>query len=127
MKRTAVAIAIALTGCAGSEGPTLTGSVDEPPPANYRELAREHMRTIMFDPYSARDPFIAKPKNGGSVLYPGWVICVRVNAKNSLGAYTGPQITAVTVRAGKVTVAQTDTGWMFCDGVEYEPFPELVG
>lgn len=83
------------------------------------------MRQVFIDPYSVRDAMIAAPKNGGSGLYPGWVVCVRANAKNRLGAYTGQQVTAITIRGGRVVQTIEETGWMFCQGVEYEPFPEL--
>ena len=35
-----------------------------PYPAKYREITREHLRTSLFDPYSARDFHVASPKIG---------------------------------------------------------------
>lgn len=123
----AASAALLLGACTGNEQLSITGTVDEPLPANYRELARAHLRSTLFDPYSVRDAMIAAPKNGGSGLYPGWAVCVRMNAKNRLGAYTGQSVTAVIMREGRVVHSVDETGWMFCQGVEYEPFPELEG
>ena len=50
----------AVTGCASTPTEANLG----PPPARYVEIAREHLRTSLFDPYSARDFQIASPKPG---------------------------------------------------------------
>lgn len=49
-----------------------------------------------------------------------------INAKNRLGAYTGQSTMAIIMREGRVVHSVEETGWMFCQGVSYEPFPELT-
>src|SRR5262249_55271923 len=98
--------AITTAGCqtASDQQPSTGG----PPPANYRAVAADHLRKSLFDPYSVRDAQIAAPKQaaGPSLnsdgFYTPWVICVRANAKNRFGAYTGPQHTALAVKGGQV-------------------------
>lgn len=125
MRCIAIAAAALLASCTGDEQLSITGTVDEPPPANYREIAVAHLKQTLFDPYTVRDASIAAPKNGGSGLYPGWAVCVRLNAKNRFGAYTGQSTMALIMRGGKVVQSADENGWMFCQGVTYEPFPEI--
>lgn len=126
-----VAAALALTGCQtdGGQG-TAQG---EPPPANYRQIAIEGVKSSFFDPYSIRDAEIAPPKRaaGPSLNEDGfttpWVVCVRANAKNRMGGYIGKRASAFAINGGKVVNVWTDpkaTGFL-CDGLAYEPFPEI--
>lgn len=49
-----------LAGCAATPTETDVGQS----PARYKEIAREYLRTSLFDPYTARDFGIATPKIG---------------------------------------------------------------
>src|SRR5690349_229557 len=66
-----------------------------PDPTKYRMAVRDYLRTSLFDPYSVRDAQIGKPSPGsihieGTLRHEaGWIVCVRANAKNRMGAYTG--------------------------------------
>ena len=128
----AVLVLIAVSGCATSD----TTQPDSAPPANYRALARDYLRTSLFDPYSVRDAQIAPPQWGDSAYLldpgPGWIICVRLNARNRMGAYTGYKEDALLVRGGKVTISSNAIGGgpspakiHSCRNAQWEPFPEL--
>jgi len=130
------ALVIALLSPAGGCATSHTAPPDSAPPANYRALAKEYLRSTLFDPYSVRDPQVAPPQWGDSAYLldpgPGWIICVRMNAKNRLGAYTGLKEDALLVRNGKVTISSNsivDTPSIpklhSCRNAQWDPFPEL--
>jgi len=91
------------------------------------------VKSTFFDPYSIRDAEIAPPKRalGPSLNEDGfttpWVVCVKANAKNRMGAYTGRKVTALAVSGGKVVNSwgETEYSQMVCGDVVYEPFPEI--
>jgi hypothetical protein len=114
MKRL-IGVCLILAGCATPADGT------GPYPANYRQIVSEHVRATFFDPYSIRDAQIAAPKaDGAPVLTPGWVVCMRANAKNRLGAYIGPRETAFIISGGRVVNTLEETGHLFCAGSRYE-------
>lgn len=129
------ACAVALAGCQTDGGGTATaaGSPAGPPPANYRQLAAAHVKSSFKDPYTIRDAEIAPPKlaMGPSLNSDGfttpWVVCMRANAKNSMGAYTGRKFTAIAISGDKVVnawEAPEATGFL-CADLAYQPFPEI--
>ena len=75
------------------------------------------------DPYTVRDSEIAPPYRSTKTFYDTWIICIRNNAKNGFGAYTGLQSTAIGVKQGRID--QVDNGRFDCDrqNLEYLPFP----
>jgi hypothetical protein len=130
-----VACALALAGCqTDGAGSVAAASADAgPPPANYRQVAAAYVKTSFKDPYTIRDAEIAAPKpgRGPSLNADGfktpWVICVRANAKNAMGAYTGRKVTALAV-SGDLVVNSWDEdhySGMVCEGTAYEPFTEI--
>lgn len=131
VRMTALGAALMLAGCQ-----TTTETVMEPvsaPPANYRQIAATHIRSVFFDPFSIRDAEIAPPKRGAgpSLNNDGfntpWVVCVRANAKNRMGGYTGRTITALAISGNSVVNSWDEAHYsrMVCDGAAYEPFPEI--
>jgi len=120
--------ALTLAGCQ-----TAAESVPSVPPANYRHFVAAHMRTSLFDPYSVRDAEIAAPKRalGPSLNADGfntpWVVCVRANAKNRFGAYTGRSVSAYAVSAAGVVNSWDEARYsqIVCAGADYGPFPEI--
>ena len=92
-------------------------------------MAKTYLRSTLFDPYSVRDSEIATPKLKGSFVLTdpseGWTVCVRANAKNRMGAYTGRRETVLLIR-GDVVVSSTEgPAPYYCGEAQYEPFPEL--
>jgi hypothetical protein len=140
----AAAFSAALQGCATAPNEANVG----PYPTAYREIVRDHIRTSFVDPYSIRDAQITEPnkigqlvKKGTLTQETGWAVCVRANAKNRMGAYTGIKSTVFLIRDGRVVesaddtpVALTDRGVLtitpiyikeHCEGAKFEPFPEV--
>ena len=129
-----VVTALALTGCAGTSSGIATGSTANAYPATYRNLVQQYTKQAFFDPYSVRDAEIAEPKkSGGPILVPGpmfaevWVVCVRANAKNRMGAYTGMTETAFLIYDNRVVNTLSNPSWSwFCSDAKYQPFPEIT-
>ncbi len=124
-------VGLALAGCVSTPQPTAeTG----PLPARYREMARDYLRKTLFDPYSVRDAEIAEPEVKSSIYLidpaPGWTICVRYNARNRMGAYTGLKENALLVRGDRVTISLNELTTPaptigMCRAAKWAPFPEL--
>ena len=98
-------------------------------------MAKEYLRRSLFDPYSVRDAEIAEPKVMTSFYLldpaPGWTICVRLNAKNRMGAYTGITEDVLLVRGDRVTISSNELTKAptpsigVCRDAKWAPFPEL--
>lgn len=124
-------IGLALASCVSTPQPSPeTG----PFPTRYREMAKEYLRRTLFDPYSVRDAEIAEPAVKASIYLldpaPAWTICVRLNAKNRLGAYTGISEDALLVRGDRVIISLNELTRPsptigMCRDVKWAPFPEL--
>lgn len=125
---------VLLIGCAAT-GCVSTHQIDEPAPAEYRQIISRHIRENFFDPYSIRDASIAPPKRGqlsradAIAVEQGWIVCFRANAKNRSGGYTGQKTTAYLVRGGAVVTSHTgDDHYEVrtnCSSVAYESFREV--
>lgn len=126
--------ALFLAGCqTAAQGPSATQKASSAPPQNYRQLAVDHVKKSFFDPYSIRDAEISGPKlaAGPSLNSDGfntpWIVCIRANAKNQMGAYTGRKVTALAISdAGVVnTWDEAKFSQTVCSDVAYERFPEI--
>lgn len=128
-----IAVSVMCAGCATAPTVENAGA----PPTNYKEVARDYLRTALFDPYSARDMQIAPPKTGqvyieGTFQHAnGWAVCYRTNAKNRMGAYTGLKEAVLLIRDGKVVTSNEDTGHYDirtnCADAKYEPISLVDG
>jgi hypothetical protein len=122
---TAVAIAIfslSLAGC-------LTGQTAEEaklPLPDYRGLILSNKARLWKDADSIKNASIAVPRRSTGVM-PMWHACVRTNAKNSFGGYTGEKSMLIGIfdddRPPEVVMADAAG---YCD-FPHEPFPELNG
>ena len=132
----AILIAFFVSSCVTTDAPP---PADDPFPANYRALIAAHKSDIFKDPDSVRDASISAPKRAsGPYLSPEgfltpWIVCVRANAKNSFGAYTGKSTMAVLFSKGAYLETKDydgkygHVGAQWCmDHKAYEPFPELM-
>ncbi len=97
-------------------------------PENYRSQVAAYFRKTLKDPYSVRDAEISSPTsvfvgliNGGSL--PG--VCVKMNGKNSFGAYIGIKTVAVSFQNGAVS-GVGEPVFDTCRDVSYRLFPELM-
>jgi hypothetical protein len=114
-----------LAACNQTSGSVQQVAASEPPPASYREQVIARVKKSFFDPYSVRDASISQPIPGVSFYGAMNTVCVRANAKNRFGAYTGLKETAVIFRGGKIDTTNQEYGAMACTGAVYEPFPEI--
>jgi hypothetical protein len=119
--------AIGLAACATPPTSENAGA----PPANYREIARDYLRSNLLDPHSARDVQIAQPRIGqvyveGTFRHEnGWAVCYRANAKNRMGGYTGLKEAVMLIRDNRVVVSN-ETAMHYdirtnCAEAKYEP------
>jgi hypothetical protein len=120
-------ISTLLGGCQTAKGPE-GQALEAQVPANYRAQVAAYLRKTLKDPYTVRDAEISAPTtifvglvNGGSA--PG--VCLKMNSKNSFGAYTGLQIHAVAMRNGEVT-GMGEPLFDTCRNVTWSPFPEIM-
>ena len=54
-------------------------------------------------------------------------VCIRTNAKNRMGAYTGLSVTSIRLKDGVVVSALQDAFGCNDSRLVYYPFPELEG
>lgn len=81
-------------------------------PKDYEEIIKSYMNNILKDPMSAQYTFLGAPQiawtaYGGKKF--GYGTCVRINAKNSFGGYTGNQLSYFLIRNGSVVTALVGT------------------
>lgn len=120
----------ALAGCASapSEGTEIRADVrDEAAniaPANPRADILAFLRTYLNDPTRIREAGISDPvlKQVGPVRR--YIVCVRYNARNLDGKYSGAKERLVVFVTGKLDQFLEQPRDL-CTGVEYKPFPEL--
>lgn len=128
------ALSSLLAGCVGA-GQSTTAAA--PAPANYREAIVQSVKETFFDPYSIRDAAISQPMYATAVFdgvtpFPkrGWIVCVRANAKNRMGGYTGLENSVFLFDGDRIS--DTLSGPDFrgqvddhCADATFEPFTEI--
>jgi len=114
--------ALPLAGC-------LTGQTAEEaqmPLPDYKGLILSSKNRLWKDADSIKNASIAAPRRSTGVL-PMWHVCVRANAKNSFGGYTGEKSMLIGIyddnRPPEVVMADAPGYCQF----PHEPFPELNG
>jgi hypothetical protein len=153
MRWVSLIAALALAGCATSQGnaPTEQPSAPtsaaaspaaasaaptnvpnpDPLPKNYRALIVEYVKQHYVDPTSIREASIAEPFYGSPRLNlyggPLGYVCVRANAKTRTDIYSGLKTTAYLFHNGKIVDTHRDKmGLIICRApAPYQPFPEL--
>jgi hypothetical protein len=126
--------ALLLGGCLDPQT-VPSGQINAAPPVNYRQAIAEYTRTAFVDPYSIRDAAISQPfpiRHGLLGQDTVWYICIRANARNRLGGYTGMNETPIAFIGNQVDVPRSDAvrnnmGATICGPARYEPFPEIEG
>ena len=116
-------MAIAVSGCVTSEQKAqIYGSQVTAGPA-VRASAVDYVRKTFFDPYSIRD---AEISNVVTLLETGvQAVCIRMNAKNRMGAYTGLKATSLRLKNGSVISGVTDAPGCYAAELRYSKFNEL--
>lgn len=119
-----------LGACAGGSGEDLyfsrprNADAAQPFPAHYRAELLAFLRTYLNDPTNVREASISEPVQrhvGGTRRY---YLCVRYNARDSAGRYTGPADRAALYLDGRFD-RLIEKSQDFCPASAYAPFPEL--
>jgi hypothetical protein len=133
-----VSAALFLAGCSTTSTPPADSNAGAPP-TNYRAAAAAKAKQSFIDPYSVRDATISQPLYASAIFdgvtpFPrkGWIVCIRANAKNRLGGYTGQQYTLIAFKgdtADLVLSGPEYTGQLesHCSPGTYSAFPEIEG
>lgn len=113
-------VAITLAGCqTDQEAANL-------PPPDARAMILSHKGDLWKDPDSIKNASISAPWKGnfGSM----WLVCVRANARNAFGGYTGEKDMGIGIYpdGSKPTIFMADAG-NYCENRAHSPFPELDG
>lgn len=102
-----LALSVALAGCAAP----LAQDMGEQAPANYEAQIRARLVDDFVDPSSIRDAVISQPFPVNAVFdgvtpFPrsGWAVCLKANARNRMGGYTGRQPTLYLFQGGTVAL-----------------------
>jgi hypothetical protein len=120
-----------LAACAGGSGEEMyfsrsrTGAdTAQPFPANYRAELLAFMRTYLNDPTNVREASISEPVQRPIAGSRRYYVCVRYNARDSSGQYTGVADRAAFYLDGRfdriIEKAQD-----YCPATSYAAFPEL--
>lgn len=121
-----VALVIGLGACAVPD-PDINFRSDQAPqvfPANYRSDILSFMRTYLNNPSQVRDAAVTEPTQrsiGGRQRY---VTCLRYNARDSAGRYTGASDRLAVFFEGRFDQL-IERAAEHCSGAAYMPFPEL--
>lgn len=116
-----MALALACAGCVSDgQGSSTTSDI----PNDYRDMIARQKSTLFKDPSSVRDASIGYPKP--SMM--GWQVCLKANAKNGFGGYTGLNTYIVQLyRNGSPPILLPVTIYDGCGSDYYAPFAELNG
>ena len=125
-----VLVLLPLGACAGGSDEELYlsrsryANAAQPFPANYRAELIAFLRTYLNDPTNVREASISEPVQrdiGGMRRY---FLCVRYNARDSTGRYTGVSDRAALYLDGRFD-RLIEKSQDFCPAPTYAAFPEL--
>lgn len=124
-----ILLLLTLTACAGGEpayfAPSRLGrDVAQPAPTAHRAELIAFMRTYLNDPSGVREAGITEPflKDIGGLRR--YVVCLRYDARDFNGRYTGPVQKAALFLDGRFDQILERTGDV-CAGQSYAAFPDL--
>jgi hypothetical protein len=107
LKLIVVCAALCAAGCTTAPSPDVLASADYGTfPSNYLDVIHAYQETRLKDPSSAQTKVVIEPRKAwakwnNQTVY-GYRTCIAVNAKNSFGAFTGPKLTSVFFRDGRL-------------------------
>jgi len=124
----AILIGAALAGCSSVEkdysGPETQGGASVNVfPERYRAEILAYQRSYLNDPTGVRSAAISQPELRKIGNLERYVVCVRFNAKQPSGGYSGVREHMAIFLAGKLD--QMGATREECKNAAYEPFPEL--
>lgn len=116
----AAAIAAALAGC---QTDAQTAATADAPPPDVKAIILNNKGVLWKDPDSIKNASISEPQLSMGI----WHVCVRMNAKNSYGGYSGEKTGLIYVYTdGRPPWAVGDDA-PYCNKFPLKPFPELEG
>jgi hypothetical protein len=105
-------VSLLLVSCARAPTPEQIASADYgPEPQDPQSIAEEWVKGQLVDPYSAHfthGPLVKGYTHIFSNIAYGWIECGWVNAKNSMGGYTGMEPYFVTIHNSVVVQGYVD-------------------
>jgi hypothetical protein len=110
---------VALSACMTSEEFLQT---TRPPTKAQRAAIVEAARDVLLDPYSVRD---AEISDVGQLQDGRQFVCVKANAKNALGGYTGREALGVFLRGSQPVGSATTPVICNHPSLRWQRFPEL--
>lgn len=116
-------ITLYLSGCVSTETQLKIIHSQRTPSPAIKSAVIDYVRTTFFDPYSLRDAQISNV-----VTLPGTgldAVCLRFNAKNSMGAYTGLKNHSLRLQGEAVVSSLADAPGCANDQMKYTSFPQL--
>jgi len=125
-----VPLLLTLAACAGSgeEAPYFSrprrADTAQPFPANYKAELLAFMRTYLNDPTNVREAAISEPVQRPVAGARRYYVCVRYNARDSAGQYTGTADRAAFYLDGRFE-RMVERAQDFCPAPSYAAFPEL--
>ncbi|MDX8521127.1 hypothetical protein [Mesorhizobium dulcispinae] len=124
MKRlTVLSAALALAGCVTQEQVDKVVATQRPATTAEKSAIVSAARDYFVDPYSVRD---AEISNVVRLNDQGLeAVCVKANAKNRMGGYTGRQATSVRLLNGKPVGTLENAPACYLPQMRFERFPEL--
>ena len=133
----ALTLAVALTGCGSGRSREEREARINVYPDNYRADLLAALHTYVNDPTNIRDAYLSDPAIKPLGTQNRYVACVRYNAKNSDGRYTGNREVLATFVAGRFDQfvdlqlnpanqsSQATAMKELCAQADYKRFPEL--
>jgi hypothetical protein len=123
-------LAVVLAGCAYTERNELRAERDERAnvfPQDYKSDLLAYLRVYLNDPTHVQDAYIAEPAIRNVGFGSRYVVCVRYNAKNLDGRYTGSKEGIAVYAGGRLEqfTSQVKEIKEVCAQADYKPFPEL--
>lgn len=125
-----IPLLLTLAACAGSgeEAPYFSRprqpDTAQPFPASYKAELLAFMRTYLNDPTNVREAAISEPIQRPVAGARRYYVCVRYNARDSSGQYTGTADRAAFYLDGRFDRV-IERAQDYCPAQSYAPFPEL--
>jgi hypothetical protein len=128
-----VVLGAALGGCSGSDSGSsfVFGKEKEPPPLNptlfpdkYKTEIADFLRLYLNNPTKVKDAYLGQPVLKPVAGQPQYITCVRYNARDTKGQYTGNETKLAIFLGGKMIQLMPGNPEM-CANLAYQRFPEI--
>lgn len=117
-------VSIALSACGGiGKSDSSNDEARGPYPTNWKSIVANYIQQSYLDPNSVINSEASAPfQTRDTFLHASWTVCIRNNAKNQFGGYTGLRTTEINISNGKVIAVRPENQFS-CPNVKFEPFP----